>query len=68
MQFFVQAYDLGSPSLRSIDNATVTISVYRNGFDPFFIGSPAATIPETTPVQTSIAFISVRDSDTDVST
>ncbi|KAJ8319081.1 hypothetical protein KUTeg_004172 [Tegillarca granosa] len=65
-QFFVQAYDLGSPSLRSAENASVSISVYRNGFDPFFLGSPSASIPETTAVQTSIALIGFTDSDTDI--
>ncbi|KAL3875972.1 hypothetical protein ACJMK2_033866 [Sinanodonta woodiana] len=62
----IQARDGGSPSRISVNTARVTIEVYRNLNAPrFSLADYITSIPETTPVGTSIFLLAFFDSDTD---
>ena len=64
----VEAYDGGSPSLDSIDDATVVIAVKRNLQKPVFIGTDFEIfIDETEDVNNSVFQFNVDDGDIDVS-
>lgn len=67
-QMFVQAYDEGTPSKVSSQNATIDINVLRNKF------APAPTqlefnvlVPETATLLENVQIVTFNDADTDVS-
>ena len=67
-QLTVTVRDLGTPSRAGTNTASVTISVYRNQFDPQFLGLPyETTINRNVNTDSSVYRFSVTDQDSQVS-
>ena len=67
-QLTVQVRDLGTPSRAGTNVASVTISVYRNQFDPQFLSLPyERTINRNVATDSSVYRFSVTDQDSQVS-
>ena len=60
----VRATDDGIPPRTSQGIARITINIFRNENDPFFVTTPyVTTIPETTEIGTNVITVSARDTD-----
>ena len=60
----VQATDDGLPPRTAGLIARVTINIFRNENDPFFVATPyVTTIPETTSIGETVLSVSARDTD-----
>ena len=65
----IQGTDNGFPPRSATTIARVTINIFRNQNDPFFVATPyVTTIPETTVVGSNVLTVSARDQDDFVST
>ena len=60
----IQATDNGIPPRSAVTIARVTINIFRNQNDPFFVPSNyVTTIPETTAIGSNVLTVSARDTD-----
>lgn len=64
VEMIVSGRDNGIPNRSTNINARVTINIYRNENDPFFVNTPyIRTIPETTQIGNTVLTVTARDND-----